>query len=202
MKKVLFLASFFCAVFLLVDSQLKFTGILAQTERDADKSNGVSILSQQDETDRQLASTIRRLTNRSTAGLSEERTPDGKYKVDLQERFQNVMLSRVDEAGEPAAACVTSLGEANAFFGKNLETGESVPSTKFEKDDLASLAARHGMSENEFEFYQNLIEIARFTRTRRLSPLSTVTLWARDLTTRRQKPQKGEIMARRLANSD
>lgn len=106
-----------------------------------------------------MAEQIARVTNRSSEGLESEAGPFG-IEMDLQGRFQNVMLARVEEDGTPAAACVTSLGEANSFFGRNLETGARVPKTDIEKP-LASAAADHGMSETEYKFYQRLIEEAK-----------------------------------------
>ncbi len=70
--------------------------------------------------DRELAATIRQLANRSTEGLTEEALPDGGYKLDLNGRFQNLPLAKLDPQGEIAVGCVESLEEANAFFGKDL----------------------------------------------------------------------------------
>lgn len=115
--------------------------------------------------DRQLAATIKRLTNRSTEGLVEKKIRGGGFLLDLQERFQNVMLAKIDnDSDEPTAACVTSLDEANEFFGKNLETGAPIAATHFQKDESATLAARYGMSGQEFEFYKSLIEDAAIRR--------------------------------------
>ena len=111
--------------------------------------------------DRDLATTIKRLANRSSVGLVVKKVPKGGSMIDLQDRFQNVMLSKIDTDGEPVAACVTSLDEANSFFGRDLETGQSLPSYQYDRDITATLAARHGMSVGEFEFYKNLIEEAK-----------------------------------------
>ncbi len=104
-----------------------------------------------------LANTIRELTNRSTDGLNLRKNAAGETELNLQNGFQNLMLSRIEPDGEPVAACVTSLGEANAFFGRNLETGEAVRQTVIKQDKIGALAARHGMSEGEFLFFQNMI---------------------------------------------
>jgi hypothetical protein len=59
---------------------------------------------------------------------------------------------------------VTSVEEANEFFGRNLETGEILLSNMFRKTDTETIAARHGMSGREFEFYKKLIEDAAIRR--------------------------------------
>jgi hypothetical protein len=113
--------------------------------------------------DRQLAEIIKQLTDRSTEGLSETRTAKGGFTIDLGEGFQNVMLSRIGLNGEPLAACVTSIGEANRFFGRNLETGEIILNNA-QQNETEVIAARHGMSSGEFEFYKNLIDDAAIRR--------------------------------------
>ncbi|HEY0427644.1 MAG TPA: FG-GAP-like repeat-containing protein [Pyrinomonadaceae bacterium] len=163
MKKFLLFAFIVAAGFLFIDSKYELTSVSAQS----DVENSASRMSVAN--DRQLADTIKRITNRSTEGLVQKKGTSGKgYSVDLEDRFQNLMLAKIDTDGEPLAACVTSLDEANAFFGKNLETGETITSNAFQKDDTASVAARHGMSVDEFEFYSKLIEDA--AQQRAMSP--------------------------------
>lgn len=142
---------------LLLINQHQLTSAFAQNIGD-DKSNK-SIDAVIRESDRELAESIKKLTNRSTEGLKKQTTRNG-IKVQLKGRFQNVMLSKIDFDGEPVAACVTSVSEANSFFGKNLETGEYVPTYQYEKDLTPNPAIQHGMSEMEFEFYKRLIDAA------------------------------------------
>jgi hypothetical protein len=113
-----------------------------------------------DESDLQLAIRIKSLTNRSAEGLVQKTSKDGGVSIDLQGRFQNVMLSRIGIDSEPESACVTSLDEANSFFERNLETGKPIYSTVFKNEATEILATRHGMSEEELLFYRNLIEDA------------------------------------------
>jgi len=108
------------------------------------------------ENDRELAETIKRLTNRSADNLEIRSDKDGTVSIDLEGRFQNVFLSKADN-GNSAAACVTSLEEANLFFERDLETGQSLPNDVFRTETLDEIAARHGMRRQEFLFYQNLI---------------------------------------------
>lgn len=135
---------------ILIISGLFITTITAQDE----KSNAIS----QRQKDQQLANLIREKTNRSSEGLVKKKHPNGGISMDLQGRFQNLVLSRFNSTGEPSTACVTSVEEANLFFGRNLETGEIIPNYFYQKDPLAAVAARHGMSAKEFEFYSKMIE--------------------------------------------
>lgn len=158
MKKNLLFACLLFVCCLLLDSQRVFTSILAQNETSVGGDAIPVSAAQSRAADRALAQTIRRLTNRSSEGLVERKIPSGGFSIDLEERFQNVMLARLESDGEPTAACVTSIEEANEFFGKDLETGELIFSNLFRRDDAETVAARHGMSRQEFEFYTNLIE--------------------------------------------
>lgn len=114
--------------------------------------------------DDRLAATVSTLTNRSGAGLKERKIPGGGYLMALKDQFQNVMLSRLDEDGDTPAACVTSIGEANAFLGRDLNTGAPVYSTDFEADPIAKEAARHGMGGGEYTYYLQIIEEAQTRR--------------------------------------
>ena len=114
-------------------------------------------VSAQTQDEKNLADFIKMRTNRTFAGLVERRKADG-ITVDLEERFQNLMLARLGYDGEPIAACVTDLAEANLFFGKNLETGDDLSGYQtFTGQNLNDEAARHGMSAEELSFYKNLI---------------------------------------------
>lgn len=109
------------------------------------------------EDDKKLADLIRELTNRSAEGLAEEQLPTGGISLDLRSRFQQVTLGRLDWKGDPVAACVSSVEEANDFFGRDLDTGRPVPSMSFLRDDLNEIAKRHGMSVDEYLFYSKMI---------------------------------------------
>jgi hypothetical protein len=162
MKKVSLSVLALLLCLLALDNLLRLSPIFAQ-------SNDFNVVAQNtDEKNPELANVIKRLTNRSFDGLKQETFPDGRISIDFEDRFQNVMLSMPDAEGNLDAACVTSLEEANAFFGRNLETGEKVSRAQFQKDDALSVAARHGMSVQEFEFYKNLIDEA--ARQRALYP--------------------------------
>ncbi len=132
--------------------------VSAQQRSAGDRPAPVSVRNGDD--DKKLADTIRRLTDRSSEGLVEQTLHDGTVFFDLEGRFQNVMLGRVDSNGEPAAACVTSLAEANDFFGRDLDTGRPVPSLSFLREDISTIARRHGMGVDEYLFYSKMISDA------------------------------------------
>jgi len=111
-----------------------------------------------DPADRQLAETIKRLANRSHEGLVERHDKDGTVSIDVQGRFQNVMLGKLNPHGEPTVGCVASLEEANLFFERDLETGRPIPNDIYRTESLDEIAARHGMSKDEYLFYTDLIE--------------------------------------------
>ncbi len=72
-----------------------------------------ALLQAQDrEKDREMADYIKRVTNRTSEGLREEYTKNGIF-VNLQGRFQNVLLARIDEKSYLRTACVTDFNEAN-----------------------------------------------------------------------------------------
>jgi hypothetical protein len=129
------------------------------------------------QSDRELAALIRQLTNRTSEGLTQTRLPGGGSKVDLEGRFQQVPLVRRDPNGSVALTCVESLEEANAFFGRNLETGEVYdkrPATA-PPDESAGQAAQLGITPSELRFYQRLIEEA--AQRRKLAPnAATITI--------------------------
>jgi hypothetical protein len=147
----------FLAIFLAVGGQSYFTAVSAQNN-DAGKNPAAAPTGD----DAALASLIKRLTDRSTDSLTQRRGADNSVSLDLGEGFQNVMLAKTGPDGEPAVACVTSLGEANEFFGRDLETGAPVASPV--RDEVAETAARHGMSKEEFQFYSKMIADAAAQR--------------------------------------
>ncbi len=173
MKKISFLVFFFLVCLFFTGSRSHLTAVSAQAE----VFDGVSAA----KADYDLAATVKRLTNRSTDGLVRRNIRGGEFMVDLQNRFQNVMLAQIGAKGDATAACVTSLDEANAFFGRNLETGADLSfyQNQYRKDDAATLAALHGMSEQEYKFYTNLID--RANRQKLASPNSaTISIFNAD----------------------
>src|ERR1700733_1435399 len=83
------------------------------------KGQSASFYSPSDDRDPELAATIRQMTNRSMAGLTERRAPRGGILLDIEGRFQDLALVKLDPEGDPAVGCVSSIDEANRFFGRN-----------------------------------------------------------------------------------
>ena len=172
MKKLLLLAFVLTLGFLLINTQFQPLKVSASGET-PNENNAAN--RQHDPNDARLASFIERLTNRSFEGLNEKQLPNGGFSVDLEDRFQNVMLSKINIYGDLDAACVTGLDEANKFFGRNLETGAPVYSGDYQSETVSRTAARHGMEESEFLFYKKLIDDAAQRRAE--SPqIGTITI--------------------------
>jgi hypothetical protein len=66
-----------------------------------------------------LAGGLRQLVNQSTEGLVEVHHADGSVSVNLDDRFQNVTVARVNPNGSVAQSCVDNPVAAGAFFGIN-----------------------------------------------------------------------------------
>lgn len=80
-----------------------------------DRQTGESRPLTQDESKR-LADGLKKLINRSTEGLVEVRMDDGTISMDLQGRFQNVMVAKQNEDGNLDTSCLDNLEAAADFF--------------------------------------------------------------------------------------
>jgi hypothetical protein len=63
--------------------------------------------------------------NKSTDGLVQVQHADGTVEMDLQGRFQNVMLAKKNDDGSVSEACVDSPEAASAFLQSNDATSVS-----------------------------------------------------------------------------
>lgn len=70
----------------------------------------------QEEAER-LAKEIKGMLNKSTDGLAQVKHEDGSTSMDLQGRFQNVTLARVNPDGTVTHSCVDSPKAAAKFLG-------------------------------------------------------------------------------------
>jgi hypothetical protein len=127
--------------------------------------------------DTQLAELIRDLTDRSGAQARPADAVDG-ISLDLGGGFQHAFIAELGTDGSMRARCVGSVGEANAFFGRNLYTGAALPPPKSAPAVLHDMAALHGMTPEEYAFYWNLIEQAQASPRQALS--STITIQNND----------------------
>lgn len=104
-----------------------------------DRQTGQTRPLTQDEA-RRLAEGIKQLVNQSSAGLVQVKRADGSVSMDLQGRFQNVMLAKKEADGSVSEVCVDNVDSAAAFFeidpalvGAAARTASSRPvSTKLE----------------------------------------------------------------------
>lgn len=68
--------------------------------------------------------------NKSTAGLVEVKHADGTVEVNLQGRFQNVVIAKRNDDGSLSVGCVDSPGSAKAFLENKQTQVDGVPSRK------------------------------------------------------------------------
>ena len=66
---------------------------------------------------KKLADGLKGMLNKSSEGLVEEHHHDGSVSMDLQGRFQNVTVGRVNKDGTVTTSCVDNPRAAAAFFG-------------------------------------------------------------------------------------
>jgi hypothetical protein len=109
-------------------------------ERPPDTPSGVSAAVDPDgklrpveaEEMRQLLAGIAPLVSQSDAGLTPVFLANGTGVIDLQDRFQSVMLARTTAAGTVVGRCITSGAEANAFLSVETtrDTGTRRPATQ------------------------------------------------------------------------
>ena len=63
-----------------------------------------------------LAEGLKQMLSQSTEGLVAVHHADGSISMDLQGRFQNVLLAKKEDDGTISTACVDNLESAAAFF--------------------------------------------------------------------------------------
>ena len=74
-----------------------------------------------------LAAGLKPMLNKSTEGLIPVQHPDGSMSVDLQGRFRNVTVARVNKDGSVSQSCVDNPRAAGAFFGIDPKLIENAP---------------------------------------------------------------------------
>ena len=70
-----------------------------------------------DEETQTLVAQVSKLTNRSSEGLTIETDPNGKKLVNLEGRFNGVVLGRANADGTTEVRCVFTMEEAAEFLG-------------------------------------------------------------------------------------
>ena len=74
-----------------------------------------------------LAAGLKPMLNQSTEGLVEVQHSDGSVSMDLEDRFQNVTVARVNKDGTVSTSCVDNPRAAGAFFGIDPKQIENAP---------------------------------------------------------------------------
>ena len=74
-----------------------------------------------------LAAGLKPMLNKSSEGLVTVQHPDGSVSMDLQGRFQNVAVARVNKDGTVSQSCVDNPRSAGAFFGIDPKLIENAP---------------------------------------------------------------------------
>ena len=64
-----------------------------------------------------LAAGLKKMVNQSTEGLVQVQHADGSVSMDLEDRFQNVTVARVNKDGSVSQSCIDNPQAAGAFFG-------------------------------------------------------------------------------------
>lgn len=77
-----------------------------------------------------LAAGLKPMLNKSSDGLVEQHNPDGSVSLDLQGRFQNVTVARVNKDGTVTQSCVDNASAAGKFFGIDPKLIENSPAGK------------------------------------------------------------------------
>jgi hypothetical protein len=67
-------------------------------------------------TDAALGALIEKLADRSSVGLVSVTQPDGSESIDLQGRFQQVVLAQLIDGDQAITSCVNSVAEADIFL--------------------------------------------------------------------------------------
>lgn len=74
-----------------------------------------------------MAAGLKQMVNQSTDGLVQVQHPDGSVSMDLEGRFQNVTVARVNKDGSVSQSCVNNPEAAGAFFGIDPKLIENQP---------------------------------------------------------------------------
>ena len=95
----------------------KFTTVKAASQDvPVDSQNG-QIKPLTPEEAKRLAASLKGMLNKSTEGLVEEHNHDGSVSLDLKDRFQHVVVARVNKDGTVSKSCVDNPRAAANFFG-------------------------------------------------------------------------------------
>lgn len=86
----------------------------AQTVQQSQAPSGPPLLTPEEA--QKMAVGIQQLVSQSTDGLVQKQRPNGAVSMDLQGRFQNVMLAKKEADGTVTQGCVDNVDTAAAFL--------------------------------------------------------------------------------------
>jgi hypothetical protein len=93
---------------------------------------------------KKLAAGLKQVINQSNDGLVEVQHADGSVSVDLDGRFQNVTVARINEDGSLSESCVDNAQAAGEFFGIDPQLIENPSSeSKAVKQPVRNMPARN-----------------------------------------------------------
>lgn len=84
----------------------------------------------QTDADARLADSLKNALSTSSEGLTEVRHPDGTVTVDLEGRFQNFSVAKVNPDGTITTECVSDAKEVDQFFGTDKAKTAAKPTVK------------------------------------------------------------------------
>lgn len=129
-----FLISFaFCSVGVLL-ALLAFAlypGANALAQQQNQSTSPATLLTSEEA--HRIAEGIRPLVNRSTEGLIQRQHADGSVSMDLEGRFQNVIVAKKEANGKISQSCVEDADSAAAFFGIDpqlISPSQTAPATQ------------------------------------------------------------------------
>ncbi len=79
---------------------------------------------------RKLANGLAPMLDNSTDGLEQVQNSDGSVSMDLQGRFQNVTVARINRDGTVEQSCVDNPAAAAKFFGIDRKLIENAPTAR------------------------------------------------------------------------
>ncbi len=91
---------------------------------------------------KQLADGLKTMLNKSTDGLEQVQNADGSVSMDLQGRFQNVAVARVNEDGTVEHSCIDDPQQAAQFFGIDPQLLDVKPANGVRTQPLVRTPAR------------------------------------------------------------
>jgi 3-isopropylmalate dehydratase small subunit len=74
-----------------------------------------------------MAAGLKKMINQSSEGLVQIQHADGTVSMDMEDRFQNVPVARINKDGSVSQSCVDNPKAAGEFFGINPKLIEKQP---------------------------------------------------------------------------